>query len=159
MSAQGNTLYHPLVHGLLPGQQVVALWTRDRQPLDHTPERPEVLGEYVGRRFRSRGHRTKKDHWTVCRTWSLRNQRCLVWLFIISTSFQDGARRSSRAVVTTCTPCWSTTTLTTTARGPQGKANSCQTLQTFLKRTFGYVDAEQGLYPYTLDYKSVQVSW
>ena len=31
-------------------------------------------------------------------------------------------------------------------------------LQTFLKRTFGYVDAEQGLYPYTLDYKSVQVS-
>ena len=68
ISAQGNTLYHPLVHGLLPGQQVVALRARDRQPLNHTQERPEVLGEYVGRRVRSRGHRTTKDHWTVCRT-------------------------------------------------------------------------------------------
>ena len=26
------------------------------------------------------------------------------------------------------------------------------------KRRFGYMDAEQGLYPYTLDYRSVQVS-
>ena len=29
----------------------------------------------------------------------------------------------------------------------------------FLNRRFGYMDAEQGLYPYTLDYHSVQVSF